>query len=113
MKRRLPGLPSLLRELPPLVPRLDDTKRTDLRYGLQSHKRWREMVIARAGRRCEAVEHGVRCSKAGPEATLYADHIIELEDGGARLDPRNGRCLCARHHTIKTNKARMARLKSS
>jgi hypothetical protein len=41
---------------------------------------------------------------------MFADHIHERRDGGARYDPSNGQCLCGRHHTIKTSleKARRA-----
>jgi 5-methylcytosine-specific restriction protein A len=40
---------------------------------------------------------------------MYADHIIELRDGGHPFDPRNGQCLCAVHHEKKTFKARQLR----
>jgi hypothetical protein len=36
---------------------------------------------------------------------VYADHIVELRDGGSLTDPSNGQCLCRSHHEIKTPKA--------
>lgn len=73
------------------------------------HRAWREAVIRRAGYRCEAIEVGVRCTVGRP-ARLFADHIVERKDGGAPLDPKNGQCLCGRHHTLKTAKARADRM---
>jgi hypothetical protein len=43
---------------------------------------------------------------------MYADHIVELRDGGALLDLNNGQCLCGSHHEIKTMTARAHRLKA-
>jgi signal transduction histidine kinase len=42
---------------------------------------------------------------------MYADHIIELRDGGQPFDLNNGQCLCASHHELKTMQARARRLK--
>jgi len=78
-------------------------------YNTPEFQRWRAEVVARAGGRCEAVDHGHRCSKAKPEHRMYADHIIELADGGQAFDVVNGQCLCASHHTIKTMAARARR----
>ena len=78
-------------------------------YQSPEHKAWREAVIARAGRRCEAVIDGKRCWKAEPRHRMFADHIVEIKDGGARLDPDNGQCLCGAHHTAKTAATRAAR----
>ena len=77
-------------------------------YSAEEYKRWRESVIARAGFRCEWVECGVRCSKGRPHR-LFADHIKELRDGGEPFDPYNGQCLCGRHHSLKTARARAKR----
>jgi hypothetical protein len=78
-------------------------------YQTPEYRAWREAVIARAGRRCEAVEQGQRCTKAEPLHRMFADHRQELTDGGARYDVANGQCLCGGHHTAKTAKARAAR----
>lgn len=45
------------------------------------------------------------CGRRG----FIVDHIVEIKDGGARLDPRNVELLCSSHHTTKTNAARAAR----
>jgi 5-methylcytosine-specific restriction protein A len=84
-------------------------KRVDPELSTQAHKQWAADVKARAGYRCEEVENGRRCEVRAP-ARLFADHIVERKDGGALLDPKNGRCLCGRHHTIKTTAARTARM---
>jgi len=80
-------------------------------YNTPAYAAWRAEVIDRAGRRCEAIEDGIRCGKGSPEHRVYADHINELRDGGAPFDPSNGQCLCAVHHERKTVAARLARLK--
>lgn len=79
-------------------------KTADAWYGTPEHRAWSRAVIKRAGHRCQ------ECGRT--ETRLFADHIVEIVDGGARLDPANGRALCGRHHTIKTAKARVARLAS-
>jgi len=44
---------------------------------------------------------------------MFADHIIEIKDGGARLDPANGQSLCGKHHTIKTAEQKASRSRRS
>ena len=106
-----------LRSLGPLLRAFDTSttklppKLRDPAYATPDYRAWRALVVARAGGRCEAVERGHRCTKEQPEHRMYADHIIELKDEGALLDPNNGRCLCASHHLFKTNAARDRRLK--
>jgi 5-methylcytosine-specific restriction protein A len=78
-------------------------------YSSPEFKTWREAVIARAGRQCEAVESGKRCTKAEPRNRMFADHRDEVRDGGALYDVDNGQCLCGAHHSAKTAKARAAR----
>lgn len=68
---------------------------------------WRALVrqlIAERGRRCE------HCGAT--DCRLWADHVIELKDGGAEMDPNNLQLLCARCHGVKTAAARIDRLKS-
>lgn len=84
-------------------------KRADPELLTAEHKLWREQVLRNAGYRCEHVEGGRRCEVSAP-ARLFADHIRERRDGGARLDPANGQCLCGKHHTLKTAAARAERL---
>ena len=83
-------------------------------YNSLQFQAWRKQVVARADGRCEAVDaHGNRCPKAYPKHRVYADHIIELKDGGQPLDVANGQCLCASHHELKTHSARAQRLSRS
>ena len=84
-------------------------KQRESLYSTPEFLAWRELIVERAGRRCEAVDHGQRCRKAEPYNRMFADHIIEVRDGGALFDPANGQCLCGSHHTLKTNAARAAR----
>jgi 5-methylcytosine-specific restriction protein A len=85
-------------------------KQKDPVYNSPEFAAWRALVVARAGGQCEAVDdHGQRCTKAKPKHTVYADHIVELRDGGSLLDLNNGQCLCASHHEIKTADVRRYR----
>ena len=82
-------------------------------YNSPEFMAWRDAVVQRAGHRCEAIDqHGLRCAKAQPEHRLYADHVVELRDGGSLTDINNGQALCATHHQLKTVAARSQRLKS-
>lgn len=107
-----------LRKLPPLAPTLDSaaikrpTKKADPIYSTPQYEAWRQAVIDRAGRRCEAIDQGRRCMKGEPEHRMFADHIVEMSDGGARYNPANGQCLCGSHHTIKTMRERARRAAS-
>lgn len=81
-------------------------------YLTPAHRAWRAQVLERAGRRCEAVDQrGHRCSKAEPEHRMFADHIVELRDGGRALDLNNGQALCFSHHERKSGAERARRLK--
>jgi hypothetical protein len=104
-----------LRTLRPKVCTLDTStvrlspKRNDPVYVTPQYKAWRAQVIARANGQCEAIVNGVRCSRAHPDHRMFADHIIELKDGGLLTDINNGMCLCSSHHEIKTIEARKQR----
>ena len=87
-----------------------ERKSADAVYTSPAYVAWRKIVVTRAGYRCQAVDDGRRCTKAAPEHRLFADHIRELNDGGAIHDPANGQCLCGSHHTVKTWAARARRL---
>ena len=78
-------------------------------YATPEYRAWRTMVVARAEGRCEAVDHGHRCSRAAPHDRMYADHIKEIKDEGQVFDLNNGQCLCSHHHLIKSNQARKRR----
>ena len=108
-----------MRKIKPLIGRTIDAravkpepKRADPFYLSPEYRAWREIVTARAGRRCEDIDDrtGQRCTKAEPQHRMFADHIVEVKDDGARYDPANGRCRCGSHHTFKTMKERAARL---
>lgn len=77
-------------------------KQADSHYLSPEHKRWRALVIARAGGACQ------KCGRR--DGRMFADHIIEIKDDPSRaLDPANGQCLCASCHTFKTNREREKR----
>ena len=48
------------------------------------------------------------CGKRG----FIVDHIVEIKDGGAKLDRRNVELLCASHHGVKTAEARAKRARA-
>jgi 5-methylcytosine-specific restriction protein A len=77
-------------------------KAVDAHYTTPEHKAWRRAVMVKAKWRCEAVEGGVRCTRHAPKDRLFADHIVEVADGGDLLDPMNGQAMCGSHHTSKT-----------
>jgi hypothetical protein len=79
-------------------------KATDPFYSTAEYRAWATEVKRRAGWRCEAKG----CGRSN--GRLFADHIVEITDGGARLDLRNGQALCGAHHTLKTAAERDRRL---
>ncbi len=109
MAPQLHNLRPMLTNVDTRVARLP-VKLPDLELLTAAHRTWREAVVARAGRRCEWLEHGVRCERAAPAHRLFADHIVERKDGGAPLDVTNGQCLCASHHGLKTFQERARRM---
>ncbi len=78
-------------------------KRRAAIYGSSEHQEWSRAVIARAGGMCQ----GKGCGRTG--VRLFADHIVELRDGGSPTDVANGQALCGSCHTRKTAAARAAR----
>lgn len=80
-------------------------KEADEVYKTAGHRRWAAEVIRRAGGRCQ----WPGCDRMAPEYRMVADHIREIKDGGAPLDPANGQCLCVKHNTIKGLQARRQR----
>lgn len=64
-------------------------------YQTPDHRAWRQAIFERF--------HGC-CAVCGRyEKRMFADHIVELKDGGSPFDVSNGQLLCGSHHTIKTN----------
>ncbi len=57
-------------------------------------------------------ERGERCQDCGRgRCRIFGDHIVELRDGGAKLDRRNVRLRCGSCHTLKTNAERARRMR--
>jgi 5-methylcytosine-specific restriction protein A len=81
-------------------------KRADAALQTAAHQAWRKQVLDRAGWRCE------KCEAQGGRGgvMLIADHIVERRDGGAALDPANGRALCPKCHGKKTAAERARRM---
>jgi 5-methylcytosine-specific restriction protein A len=73
-------------------------------YQTEEHRKWRLAVLKRDGFAC------VKCGATGRGVRLIADHIVEIEDGGALLDPANGQTLCLACSNRKTAASRGARL---
>lgn len=70
-------------------------------YKTPEWKRLVAQLVKLRGRRCED------CGREG--CRVYADHVQELRDGGAALDPGNIRLRCASCHGIKTERERKRR----
>ena len=82
-------------------------KRGDPFYDLPEWRKLVARIIAKRGRICE----DPACPAAHSNTMrVYADHIVELRDGGAPLDERNVQLLCASAHGRKTIAARAKRM---
>lgn len=71
---------------------------------------WRALmatIIRERGRVCQYPAHDPSKPRAG--IRVLGDHIQEIQDGGALLDPKNIMLVCFRCHGIKTEKERMKR----
>lgn len=97
-------LPSLKHRIAPRDTRTAQPgpKITASHYGTEAHRQWARDVIRKAGYACQG------CGRRGVK--LYADHIVELKDGGSATDPANGSAKCASCHTKKTIDERAKRL---
>jgi len=105
-----PLLKSIRTKLQPGKAKLSILKQVKPYYLSTEHRQWRAMVMQRAHHRCQAVDDGRRCTRSAPQHRMFADHVIEVADGGPMLDVANGACLCGMHHTLKTAAARRMRL---
>lgn len=68
---------------------------------------WRKLVKrikAERGAWCE------RCGAGGKGVRLIGDHVVEIRDGGERLDAGNVELLCQPCHNRKTAEAKAARV---
>lgn len=72
-------------------------------YSTPEYAAWRRAVIARAAGRCQRPG----CGREG--VRLFADHVVELQDGGDPFDVTNGQALCGSCHTAKTAAERAKR----
>ncbi|TSE03749.1 HNH endonuclease [Mesorhizobium intechi] len=71
---------------------------------------WRKLlatIIKERGRSCEDPDHDGSRHVPG---MIYGDHIVELQDGGAALDPANVLMRCPSCHTRKTLRVRGERM---
>lgn len=72
---------------------------------------WRSLIaniIRVRGRRCE--DPLCQSTNRAQGQRVYGDHIIELQDGGALLDPGNVMLRCAPCHGRKTEAERAKRM---
>jgi 5-methylcytosine-specific restriction enzyme A len=102
-----------LKNLPPMLGRQQvkivgaEPKRADPYYHSAAHQQWRRAVIERAAGRCQDRQ----CqTPARTGIRLFADHVVELRDGGSPTDLGNGLARCGACHTRKTAAARAARM---
>jgi len=75
-------------------------------YHSAEYAKWRAEVIQRAGGMCQ---DPACTAQHFPGQRLFADHIVELKDGGAPFDVSNGMARCGSSHTRKTAAARAER----
>jgi hypothetical protein len=81
-------------------------KRADSFYLSKEWKDFRNQLIKERGWRCE----DPKCdTPRGPWKQIYGDHIIEIADGGAKLDRRNVLLRCGVCHGQKTRDERAKR----
>lgn len=97
-----------LRTLAPRLTTLDTnavripSKVANPHYNTPEHAAWRAAVLAQAGGRC------VDCGRS--DGRLFADHVVELQDGGAPFDVGNGAARCGSCHSRKTAAERARRM---
>lgn len=103
-----------LKSLPPHVAKLDTRtaplppKEVDPFY---ASREWRALVDKIKRERGDACEDP-RCR--GPHhrgQRIFGDHVVEIQDGGAKLDPSNVMLRCSRSHGSKTARERATRMK--
>jgi 5-methylcytosine-specific restriction protein A len=68
-------------------------------------QRFRAWYAARVPAICAGkLADGSLCGRPGPSPEMHLDHILPLDQGGARLDPDNVQWLCQACHNRKTMK---------
>lgn len=92
-RSRVPMLSTSIARVPP--------KAADPFYLSPAWRTLMRAILAARGRSCQAVG----CKAPDAPGVRYGDHIEELRDGGARLDPGNVMVMCPSCHQLKTVKA--------
>ena len=98
----------VIKALPPRIKpiSLDTARAPAVTYvPLYSSKEWLGLMANLKRTRGNRCEH---CERTG--VRLVGDHVVELKDGGAALEPSNIALLCWSCHTTKTNRARASRI---
>jgi 5-methylcytosine-specific restriction protein A len=106
---KTPRLSMLAGRVSLATPRL--TPRTKQISDVYHSKPWVELratIIKQRGRRCE--DANCTTPNRGEGRQIYADHVVELQDGGTLLDPNNVLLRCAPCHTRKTLAERAKRM---
>lgn len=100
----LRSLPWRIAAPPPRITAPDTAGGRNVRhYQSQEHQKWAAAVKRR---------DGFACQKCGArQSRLIADHIIEIDEGGAPFDVNNGMTLCIACHNSKTAASRAERLR--
>jgi 5-methylcytosine-specific restriction endonuclease McrA len=82
------------------------TKRRDKQtlpfYRTQRWKDFVAMLIRKRGRQCQ----NRHCQRSGVMTRIFADHIVEIRDGGELFDETNIQLLCGSCHSKKTLQVR-------
>ena len=73
-------------------------------YGTPLHRAWSAEVIRRSGGMCQ----DPLCANPCAGGRLFADHVVELRDGGG-FDISNGVARCGSCHSRKTAAERARR----
>jgi hypothetical protein len=76
-------------------------------YGTAAWKTLVRQIIKERGRRCQ--DPNCQTPERGARGKIYGDHVVELRDGGAPLDPRNVLLRCPPCHGRKSAAERVAR----
>jgi 5-methylcytosine-specific restriction enzyme A len=101
-KRSLPMLGSGIRVLDTRSVK-PEPKQVEAFYVSREWRRLVEYLKRQRGERCE------QCGRTGTR--LFADHVVEIKDGGPLLDPRGIRLLCGSCHGGKTHAERRRRMR--
>jgi 5-methylcytosine-specific restriction protein A len=88
------------------APRLASPKVAASIYQTAEYREWRRSVIGRSGGHCQ----DPACADPMRSTRLFADHVVELRDGGAPFDVVNGLARCGAYHSKKTLAERARRM---